>query len=282
MTRTRLPSIAAVAVLAAVLAACQVSITPTPTPTFPPSSSGSFPAEVYVPTSGQPPQVQASGTLAAQETRYYRVFMPSSTRDLLYAEVDGTDLRVTLYTNGGSVRAVSESSRTFGPNAASLAAASEVGTSSLTTNFFCVGPCAAIEPTSSSYVIGVRNMANSPRPFDLFGYTMDATDENEPNDASGAATAFGASDAPTGAIEALNDVDWFVYTGASAQTLRFTVFNLDLDLVLEFPNDDPPTIVPGSLAGTTTTLAPGDVFRVYSRAGLAGPSAESRYLISLE
>jgi hypothetical protein len=281
MTHRRLTSFAAVAALAWVLAACQITITPGPTPTFPPSLSGSFDAEVFVPTSADPPEVQVGSSLSAQQTRYYRVDVPTA-RDLLYAEVGGNDLRVTLYTTGGTVRAVSESSRYFGPDAASVAAVDTVGTTSLSTTFFCLGPCAAIEPTASSYVIGVQNLANSPRTFDLYAYTMTATDESEPNDGSGNATSFGAADDPTGAIEALGDEDWYVYTGVSNQTLRFTVWNLDLDLVLEFPNDEPVTLVEGTLDGTTTPLFPGDVFRVYSRAGLAGPSTESRYQITLE
>ncbi len=281
MTHRRLIPFAALAALALVLAACQVTVTPGPTPTFPPSLSGTFDAQVFVPTLGTPPESQLTASLAAQQTRYYRVDVPTA-RDLLYAEVEGNDLRVTLYTSGGSVRAVSESSRYFGPSVSSLAAPAEVGTASLSTTFFCLGPCAAVEPTAPYYVIGVRNLTNSPRVFDLYAYTMIATDENEGNDATGTATAFSAADAPQGAIEALDDEDWFVYTGGSTETLRFTVYNLDLDLVLEFPNDVPPTVVAGSLSGTTTTLVAGDVFRVYSRAGLAGPSTESRYLITLE
>ena len=281
MIHRRLSPFAAIAALALVLAACQITVTPGPTPTFPPSLAGTFDAQVFVPTLGDPPDVQRSASLEAQEMRYYRVDVPTA-RDLLYAEVEGNDLRVTLYTSGGSVLAVSESSRYFGPSVASLAASGEVDTASLSTTFFCIGPCAAIEPTSAYYVIGVRNLANSPRSFDLYAYTMIATDENEGNDTSGTATPFGAADDLAGAIESLDDEDWFVYTGGSTETLRFRVFNLDLDLVLEFPNDVPVTIVDGSLSGTTTTLVPGDVFRVYSRAGLAGPSTESQYVITLE
>ena len=280
MTQRRLIPFAAIAALALVLAACQVTITPGP-PDFPPALSGAFAAEVFVPTLGEAPEVQVQSSLEAQQTRYYRVDVPAA-RDLLYAEVGGNDLRVTLHAGSGSVLAVSESSRYFGPSVSSLAVSAEVGTASLTTNFFCLGPCAAIEPTAASYVIAVRNLTNSPRAFDLYAYTMTATDENEGNDSAGTATPFNAWDAPAGASEALNDQDWFVYTGGSSETLRFTVYNLDLDLVLEFPNDVPPTIVAGSLSGTTTTLIAGDVFRVYSRAGLAGPSTESRYLITFE
>lgn len=281
MTHRRLIPLAAIAALTLVLAACEITVTG-PTPTFPPSLSGTVEAEVFVPTVGVGPELQLSASLSAQQVRYYRVNVPTA-RDLLYAEVDGNDLRVTLYTGSGNVLAVSESSRYFGASATALAvASSEVGTSSLSTTFFCLGPCAAIEPTSSSYVIGVRNLTNSPRTFDLYAYTMTATDESEPNDTVGAATGFGITDDPTGAIESLGDEDWYVYTGASSETLRFAVFNLDLDLVLEFPNDEPVTIVEGTIDGTTTTIGTGDVFRVYSRAGLAGPSTESRYQITLE
>lgn len=280
MTHRRLTSFAALAALALVLAACQITVTPGPPPTFPPTLSGDFDAQVFVPTLGQPPESQVRATVDAQATRYYRVDVPTA-RDLLYAEAEGSDLRVTLYTGSGSVLAASESSRYFGPSVASLDASAEVGTASLSTTFFCIGPCAAIEPSAASYVIGVRNLANSPRTFDLYAYTMDETDENEGNDASGIATTF-STVGPVGAIEALDDQDWFRYTGATNRTLRFTVFNLDLDLVLEFPNDVPPTIVSGGLSGTTTVLVPGDVFRVYSRAGLAAPSTESRYVITLE
>ena len=279
MTHRRLSSIAALAALALVLAACQITVTP-PTPTFPPTVAGTVEAEVFVPTLGEPPTSLLSATVDAQQTRYYRVQVPAA-RELLYAEVNGDSLRVTIYTAAGTTLAVSESSQYFGPNAASLSASGAVSGSSLSVSFLCAGPCAAVEPSATTYVVGVRNLANSPRQFDLFAYTMDATDLGEPNDAAGNPVSVAATDDPVGAIEWLGDEDWYRYVGGTEQTLRFTVYNLGLDLVLQFQSDG--TVVEGSLGtGTSALVFPNDVFRVYSASGLAGPSAESRYLITIE
>lgn len=279
MIHRRISSFAALAAFVLVLAACEITVTPGPTPTFPPSLAGTVEAQVYVIPSDDPPPLLRTDSVGAQQTLYYRINVPTA-RDLLYAEADGNDLRVTLYTTAGTTLAVSESSRYFGPNAAALSASDAVAGSSLLTTFFCVGPCTAVETEASAYVVGVRNLANSPRPFDLYAYTMNATDLDEPNDASGSAVAFNGSDEVLGAIEWLGDEDWYRYTGGTNETLRFTVYNLDLDLVLQFQSDA--TIVPGALDGRTVELRPNDVFRVYSASSLAGPSVESRYLITLE
>jgi len=264
---------AALPLLGLLLAGCNLTITPNPPITI----TGDLVAEVYDPLGNQSPAVQESGQIGANETLYFELSVPSA-RDLLFAEVEGSDLRVRLLTEGGSTLAVSNSSRYFASSTAGLSALAEVGLENISTNFFCVGPCAAVRPQTNAYLVALRNLAGTSRSYELSAFTMDATDLNEPNGSPASAVGFGAADPVRGAIEWLGDEDWFRYDGASVRQLSLQVFDLAPGVSLQFQSDG--VVVRGTLAGATVELRPGDVFRVYSQDGRAGPSASSRYTIT--
>lgn len=284
MTQRRLLPFAAIAALALVLAACQISVTP-PTPTFPPSLAGTVTAQ-----DTNNPTAQASGTLAPGTIRYYRVNVPTA-RGLLYGEVSNdAGLRVSLYTSGGSMVAVSNSRTFFATSVAGLSAADaavDVGGSSIAVPYACVGPCAAVVPSASStYYLGVANTSGSTRAYEVFAYTMDETDENEPNDASLGATVLAGATSDRGAIEVVGDVDYFEYqaTSGGAHYVVFTPFDLGLGLELEIigvacaGNCGPISGAPGD---NVLGLLDGDLLRVRSAVGRAGPSASSGYVVEV-
>lgn len=274
--------LAPLAALAFVLAACQVTFVP-----FDPDVAATINAQ----DSSEPTARHSGVALASGQSVYYEVRVPTA-RDLLYGEADGNGLRVRWLSAGGSTLAVSQSPRWFVSSTAQLStsdlgdaevATAEIGPRAIDVAFDCFGPCAAIAPTGSRYYLEVRNQSPVTQVFDLYVYTFDANDLNDrgsnSNQTAANATPFGASDNPSGAIELVGDVDWFRYTGGTARTLRFSVQDELLDLVLEFEVDG--AIVEGTLDGLTTNLYPNDRFRIYSASGRAGPSGTSRYNLSV-
>ena len=277
MTHRRLPSIAAIAALAVVLAACQITITPTPT--WPPTFAGTVEAEpTFEPTA------QASGTLAAGASRYFQLDV-GVVRDLVYAEVQGgSGLRVSLYTSGGTRLAVSESATYFGGSLAALSSSADgVSASSIAVAFPCLGPCVAVPSNASSYVAVVTNTAGASRGFELFAYTFDATDDFEPNDLEASATLLNGAGTYVGAIEALGDQDFFEYNATQAGEffVVFDPFDAVLGLELEIVNCAECQVLDGTTGRRVEGLLDGDLLRVRSAAGRAGPSATSGYSIQV-
>jgi hypothetical protein len=265
--------------LTLVLAACEITVSPPPTPTWPPTFAGSLEAQAtFTPTA------QASGTLAPGATRYYDLDVDVQ-RDLVYAEVAGSsDLRVTIFTSGGTRLAVSESPDYFGASLNAIgASAADLGASSISVEFQCLGPCAAVPSAASSYVVAVTNTGNSSRSFEVFAYTFNETDENEPNDAVGSATLLNGAGNYRGAIEVLGDVDHFEYnaTAGGSFFVVFQPFDMALGLELEILDCEECEILDGSTGFQVEGLLDGDILRVRSAAGRAGPSASSGYSLQV-
>lgn len=278
MTHRRLFPIATLASLVLVLAACEITVSPTPTPTWPPAFAGTLVAQAtFSPTD------QARGTLAPGTTRYYELNV-NTVRDLVYAEVQGqSGLRVSIFTLGGTRLAVSESATYFGPTIASLSTSADaVGPSSISTQFVCLGPCVAV-PTASSFVVAVSNPTDLSRTFEVYAYTFDATDQNEPNDTVGGATPLDGAGSYLGAIERLGDADYFVYnaTAGGSFFVVFDPFDPALGLELEILDCTECVVLDGSDGFQVEGLLDGDVLRVRSAAGRAGPSATSGYSLQV-
>lgn len=289
-----------VPLLALVVTACEITVSPLPPPEFPPVLHGTVTAQ----SSLTAPSV-FSGTLAAGETRYYRVAV-NTANDLLLVDVDGSNLRVALHTGSGSVRAVSNTPTYFAGSVSdlSLSAIDEAQPAfiapgravvdgaapaveadllepqSLSVNIQCFGPCVATPiGSTSSYYVSVRNLSTGNRGFDLYAFNYNALDLNEPNASAGQATPIGAA-GDAGAIEWLGDQDWFRYTGIT-QFITFHVYDPDLGLRLVIPEEAPnPDTVLDGIGVHTTTIFNGDVFYVHSSLGRAGPTDSSRYNIT--
>jgi len=228
------------------------------------------------------PSPLLSSSVAASATRTYRVNLATA-RDLLYAEAVGTGLRVRLLTTGGSTLAVSETPTYFtGGLSRGAAVAWDPAPAAIAVQFSCLGPCVAVRPSASSYLVEVQNLTSSTRSFDLYAYTIDANDTNDrgsaSNDTAATATVISGTGTFSGAIEWLGDEDWFRYTGTLDRVLRFSVLDTALGLRLSF---DDGTTVEGTVGGLTTNLYPTDRFRVYSGSNRAGPSATSGYYLQV-
>jgi hypothetical protein len=272
--------LATVALAMLALAAC--TFTP-----FDPTIEDTVTAQVVDWPGGDPTPRIDDITLREGRTVYYRVEMPSARRDLLVAEVvatgTGGGLEISLVSELGFTRAISDSPAYFASSFANLGlndvGASErdaLGARSISAQFACLGPCVAVRATANDYLIKIENTASGPRTFDLYGYTMPFSDESEPNDRDDAAIAFGGPDVLEGAIETLDDEDWFRYTGSDVRELLFDVFDPALGLELQIDGGGP-TLE----GGDTDVVYPGERFRVRPGAGRAGPSSTSGYAVTI-
>jgi hypothetical protein len=270
--------LAAVSTFALLLTACQVTVTP---PTFDPPIAATVTAE----DTTDPGALRTGVSIQPGTTLYYRVEVAPA-RDLLYGEAVGTGLRVRWRTLGGSTLAVSNSPTYFAGSVSDLAIAAaetDVGVdpSAIAVQYVCVGPCAAIAPTASTYLLSVENTTNSTRTFDLFAYTFAANDLNDRGSADNQtrdnATPI-SSGTETGAIELVGDRDWYRYTGPSGPVIEFSVFDPALGLRLRFEDG---TTLTGAAGSQTTTLQVGDYFQVFSALGRAGPSGTSGYTLQI-
>ncbi len=277
-------------VLAALLAACNVTITPTPTgPGFDYEVTG----QAIVDFDGLP-TVQRTIPLAAGEEAWVEVTFPSSpAADLMYVEIE------TAATTPGmelewwdlaqtSRQLVSSSSALFGPpsaSAASVAQTAAIERSSIAVAWPCLGPCIARPYASGAKALRVYNGTGSSRSVQIYAYGLRFTDELEPNDsASAAADVFVEAIDTTiqGAIEFSGDSDYIRIDCPSTQplegrvALQFTAANFQGDIVLRTSAGDV------SPDGTSGFLTCPTMVRVFATDGTAGPSLASRYTITIK
>jgi len=259
------------------LAACQISIGPGPLPDI----SGVLTAQTSL-----PPSAQITGVLIPNEVRYYRVNVPDP-RGLLFVEAEGDSLQVSLRTSSNLQLGVSTSLRYFAYSTSLLTLAGDgaaVGPSSILPGPSCLGPCVAERTGADSYLMRVQNTSGSvSRSFKLFAYTLEARDTFEPNGSRASAAVLTSTGNYQGAIEWLGDEDWFVYAGSSSASLYlvFTPFDDDLGLELEFMDCDTCAVLDGSPGANIEGLVSGDVLRVRSAAGRAGPASSAGYDIEI-
>lgn len=275
-------SVQLAAAAAAMLALAACVITP-----FDPTIEDTFTAQVVEWPGGDPTARIPSITLREGRTIYYRVDVPSDRRDLIYAEVVGAgvagDVRIAFVNDFGFKRAVSTSPDFFASSVGGLApsggepsGSGDLGGRSISAQFTCLGPCVALRATGTSYLVEIENTAGSPRTFDLYGYTMDFSDEDEPNDGASSAVAVGGAAVLQGAIETLDDEDWFHYTGSEVRELRFDAFDPALGLALTIDGGGP-TLEDGD----ADVVYPGERLRVRAGDGRAGPSSTSGYAVTI-
>ena len=256
-------------VLAALLAACQVSITPAPTPT--PSESITAQGVTVNPTA------QGSVSVPANSARWVRVTYPSNpAADLMFFEIgNAAGVRVELYNQTGSIRQlVSRSASLFADrlstlDSLSVNAAAAVDGAAVGIGYVCLGPCVATPYSASTRFVRLVNEGSTDRPnVQLFAYGFQYDDLNEPNDTAGTATTYTAQSTgigPSGALEHVNDRDFFrINCGAS-----FPFDNVEL------------TLSASTFPGDVALLAGGNVYRSGEQTpGLAcGSGVEVRTLV---
>ena len=270
--------------LASLLAACQFTITPVVPPT----------ADYAINAQGQTtdPTSRRTITVPGNAVVWLDVRFPTSSADLMYVEIEptgsGAGLQLELWSPSGATRElVSRSATIFGRSTAVLALGAETAAaterSSISIGWTCFGPCTARSYRAGTSYVGIVNDSASARTVRFYAYGLAATDQNEPNDSATQATrvvAMSLGSAVTGAIEHVDDRDYFrIDCGAG-----FPYSNLELELASGFDGDI--ALVVGGQnyrEGQTTPIMPcGSTVHVRTLDGTAGPSAASTYSIILK
>ena len=271
----------ATVLVALALASCQITITPI-LPDEP---------DLVVDAQGLTDDPAGLGSLRvpAGSERWVEVNYRSSGADLMYFEIAGSgvegNVRVELRSSTGRLIVASTSSELFATNVARLGAegvetgAAEVERGSISTSYRCIGPCVAQPYRSGRFYAKLVNTGSVERNVTVYAYGLEATDENEPNDTAAQATRVTLTsdgDGAVGAIEHVDDVDFFRFDCASGfgSAMR-------LELVSDFRGDivlraGGSTYRPGDL---TAPLPCGSVVQVRTEDSTAGPSDASRYAL---
>ncbi len=229
-------------------------------------------------------------TVGAGQTVVLEVRFPSSGADLMYVEIEPVDeatgLGIELRgVTGDELELVSRSPSIFATSAGVLPSAVEaaaVDRSSLSVEWNCLGPCVARPYRSGTSYVHVVNDGPETRSVTFYAYGFVAADENEPNDTSATATdvvAEDVGDSVSGAIEHVGDRDYFRITCDpdfpfdNVQLELSSSFEGAIVLVAEGESYPPDEETPSLTCGTTVL--------VHTTDGTAGPSAHSRYTITI-
>ncbi len=236
------------------------------------------------------PAALATFTVGGGETVMVEVDFPSSGADLMYVEIEPseatTDLRIELRgERAGDLELVSRSPSIFATSVAALSLAAvpaAVERSAISVEWNCFGPCVARPYRQGTSYVRVINEDAAALSVTLYAYGFVAADENEPNDTFETATevvAMNVDDTVTGAIEHVEDLDYFRIAcddGFPFGDVRLELtssFEGDIVLVAD-DNVYPPDVETPALDCGTTVF-------VHTTDGTAGPSADSRYTITI-
>lgn len=279
---TRLPFLSGLAALS-LLAGC-VTVDP-------PAPPGPFPnaADVALGADNAP---VVSGDAGPGAADIYRLTLPAdlaNTNGLLYAEAQGTAgaapdaLSLTLFDSAGEAVLASSSPDFFGPGPAP--SATRVGAQAISVAPVCRGPCvlARVPPTPGQEdVVYVRVEATQTAPYALYLFTSPFADTGEPvNDERNTAVTVTGSE--TGALETLNDSDWYRSSAAATRvTLSSSAAALSLRAEI-FLEDGTPAGAISVGQPYSSTLAPNRfIVRVFSDARRAAVAGASTYALTFE
>ncbi len=222
--------------------------------------------------------LKAAITLAGNTSRVFQIDIPNATKAALVVELD-QPLNLSLYSNDGfkTLFASSSSANFFAPGEAGLA--SKLASQGIGISVACRGSCVYQSATGVTRVFAkVSNQNASQVTFNLFAYVDDFGDTAEPaNDAAATASDLGAGNA--GALETLNDVDFYKVTQAG--TLRFIATTTVVSpraQILDASNNLLATLETGQIADVTV----GTIVKVFSSNARAAASSVSRYSLTIE
>ncbi len=287
MKPSRASRLAAALSLPLLLAACQFTVAPPPEPDL----------TVTAQRITNDPQTVGSITVPGGATRWVEVQYRAVTTSpaLQFFEIQGSgvegDVRLEFRSERNRLLVASQSSRRFASAVSRLGAETlagldgpldSAGRSAVGVAWECLGPCVARPYESGTYFVKLENTGGSARSVRLYAFGIEPTDLNEPNDTPAQATRVElsrAGDGAAGAIEHVDDVDYFRMTcsGDFVDAMRLElVSDFDRAIVLRANDRD-------HVAGfETDPVECGSVVSVLTTDGTGGPSLHSRYSILAE
>ena len=276
--RTRI-GLLVVSIMLVALTACQTEGGPTP----PQPAPSPEPTELEATTDGS--EAVTEYRLLPGEEIVFAIRVPREREGALFLEVDKEGLAVQVFNPDETFFAESLSPKFFQGRDRTQAAASEhLSTQAVITPTQCRGACVIRRTRAQGEVVFVviENTTNSPITFNLYAYTRAFDDENEPvNNRREDAIPFDR--AASGALETLEDQDWFEVTRTG--TLFFTA-QADSPIGHRAAVFSPGATSPRRIIepGDSVPVIAGDRLQVYADPELnrAGPASTSRYSFEVQ
>lgn len=272
----RVLTLCAVTVVAVVLAACNVTITP-PGP----------PANTIDVTANMNPSASVAGPVAISpgQSQVFRVAPGAAVNaDLVYVELDrDIELEVLPTSYQSVIFSANDRSRfareRFGIQSVDAATEQGLESQAVLTNITCRGSCVIQRGSSVSgeFFVRVRNDSGTTSNVSLFAYGDSFGDGTEPaNNSTATAPVLGAFD--SGAIETVGDVDFWLTSATGNVNFRTATNGPALQA---FIVDASGNVVAGGgpfTHGQNIPVFAGDFIRVWTTdSRFAASSARSRY-----
>ncbi len=194
---------------------------------------------------GSDSTVLSNGTINSTNTEdYYRINLPNSlSGDVIYLELGGSNLKLTVYDANKTAVRESNSADFFGVIGSGLKPTS-LETEAIGVDLSCRGPCVIINAASGVVYAKVEARSAAPANYDFYVYSdnyQDSTDpENNPTQQGGqffcgnikveAIVPIPTDESYIGAIETVEDVDCFEtenkVKGVNIETFPATTINV--------------------------------------------------------
>ncbi|MCA9838648.1 MAG: PKD domain-containing protein [Trueperaceae bacterium] len=222
--------------------------------------------------------IKTEVTLAGGASRVFQIDVPSGSKEALVVELN-QPLQLGLYKNDGfkSLFATSSSADFFAAGESGLSKSLE--SQSISILVTCRGSCVYQSAVGVTRAFAkVTNQNASQVTFNLFAYVDDFGDKDEPeNDA--AANAFAIDSSNSGALETINDVDFYRVT--TAGLLKLTAAQTVVSpraQILDASNNLIATLEPEG----TQAVEVGMIVKVFSGNSRAAASSVSQYFLTVE
>lgn len=259
------------AVIALVLAGCTITIEPV------------IPPNAVKVTANENPNTPVYGdSLSAGAAEVFEITIPQAVQDgydVVYVELD-TDIELELRAaNYASVLMSSNSSEYFGRYSTGLQALdADLDSQAITSLVNCRGSCVIFEPTSSTYYARVKNDSGAPASYELYVFGDVLQDDTEPaNGSRGSAPTLVVGSNVSGAIETINDVDFWYVSGSG--TIAFDAGSPALSLEAHALDSNGVVVAGPYTSGDQFEVFNGEYVRVRSVTERAAASAKSVYYL---
>ena len=249
-------------------------------------------------------QSLTSGGISSSNTEdFIQVNIPSGlSGDLVYFELLGTNLRLTLFNNAKQVSRESNSASFFGNPGFGLSSSS-LNNEAITVNKICRGPCVIAEKIASSVTVFLKVEAKIPgtsTSYDLYSYSDAYQDNEEPgNNDCGALSNSAIIPIPIdkefeGALEAVEDIDCYEskgnITSIALQLPSSTTINVKAEIFTLSGNPHPNAstntlrVTAGNTIKQILTISPAQavIVKVTTDNSRAAPAGNSKYKLSFE
>jgi hypothetical protein len=247
--------------------------------------AGAPPAR-YVGATPSSDQAVDSLALLPGENVIYGVTVPGGRPPALFLEVDNAGVELEVYNEDGTFFDMSASpSFFFAGDRTQAVTPGDAALQSVATLTRCIGPCVIRRTRAQSETVFVRlvNTTGSTVSYQFYAYTRSFDDENEPNNGTRAnAVPFSSDEA--GALETLEDQDWFQVTSSGTLTFTAQQGSLIEHRVAVYESSTTSKVLHVLEPGDSVNVIGGNILQVYAdpASNKAGPSATSAYYFSLQ